>query len=231
MIRLCVICEGHTEAEFVTSCLEPHLRAFNVMAYPSLLKTRPGKQGGGAVTVQRVVQHLRHEYHHSDRITTLLDFYGFGQASERTRAQLEAEILNQATQAIEGFNPKYVLPYIQMYEFEGLLFSQVDEFRWVLDGWDADARQQLMAVRAAFATPEDINNNRLSAPSKRILRIFKKGEYSKTEHGPIIASEIGLAHIRQECPQFNSWLVRLEALGGVMASPLHNTPLAPVQQA
>lgn len=214
MIRLCVICEGHTEAEFIRTCLEPHLRAFNVVAYPSLLKTRPGKQGGGWVTVERVVQHLRHEYHHSNYITTILDFYGFGNAEGRTRIQLEEAILSQAAQAIKDFNPQAVLPYVQMYEFEGLLFSKVDEFQWVLDGWNADTRQELMAVRAAFNTPEDINNNRLSAPSKRILQIFQKGEYSKTEHGPIIANEIGLAHIRQECAQFNDWLVRLEALGG-----------------
>lgn len=213
MIRLCVICEGHTEAEFVISCLEPHLRTFHVVAYPSLLKTRPGKQGGGAVTVERVVQHLRHEYHHSDRITTLLDFYGFHHAAERTRGQLESDILNQAAQVIEGFNPSFVLPYIQMYEFEGLLFSNINVFEWVLDGWNTDTHKQLMAVRSASVTPEDINNNRSSSPSKRILQIFNKGEYSKIEHGPIIASEIGLAHIRQECPQFNRWLVQLEALG------------------
>ena len=184
-----------------------------MQAYPSLLKTRSGKQGGGVVTVERVVQHLRHEYHHSDRITTLLDFYGFGQSAQRTRAQLEAAILEQAQQVIDKFNPKVVLPYIQMFEFEGLLFSNVDEFQWVLDGWNADVHQQLKAIRAAFATPEDINNSRLTAPSKRILQTFKSGAYSKTEHGPIIASEIGLAHIRQECAQFNGWVGQLEAVG------------------
>jgi hypothetical protein len=213
MIRLCIICEGHTEAEFVKTCLEPHLRAFNVVAYPSLLKTRPGKQGGGWVTVERVVQHLRHEYHNSNHITTLLDFYGFGNAAGRTRAQLEDDILVQAAQKIAGFNPNVVLPYVQMYEFEGLLFSNVDEFKWVLDGWNTNTHRQLTAVRAAFATPEDINNNRLTAPSKRILQIFQKGEYSKTEHGPIIASEIGLVHIRRECAQFDAWVKRLEEFG------------------
>jgi hypothetical protein len=214
MTRPCIICEGHTEAEFVKTCLEPHLRDFNVVAYPSLLKTRPGKQGGGGVSVERVVRHLRHEYHSSDRITTLLDFYGFGNAAGRTRAQLEDDILHQAKAAITDFNSNVVLPYVQMYEFEGLLFSNVDEFKWVLDGWDAKTHQQLTAVRAAFATPEDINNNRLTAPSKRILQIFQKGEYSKTEHGPIIASEIGLARIRRECAQFDAWVKRLEEFGG-----------------
>ena len=89
----------------------------------------------------------------------------------------------------------------------------MDEFQWVLDGWNADVHQQLKAIRDAFATPEDINNSRLTAPSKRILQTFKSGEYSKTEHGPIIASEIGLVLIRQECSQFNGWVGQLEAMG------------------
>jgi hypothetical protein len=213
MIRLCVICEGQTEAEFVKTCMEPHLRAFNVTAYPSLLKTRPGKQGGGNVTVERVVQHLRHEYHNSDRLTTLLDFYGFQHAQGRTRAQLEADILTQVAQAIADFNPQRVLPYVQMHEFEALLFSNVEQFQYVQDGWNDDTRQQLLAVRAAFASPEDINNSRQTAPSKRILQIFQNGEYSKTIHGPMIAEEIGLAQIRQECTQFDGWISQLEALG------------------
>ena len=31
-------------------------------------------------------------------------------------------------------------------------------------------------------------------------------------HGPLIAVEIGLDSLRQACPHFNSWLLRLEQL-------------------
>ncbi len=212
MIRLCVICEGPTEAEFVRTCLEPHLRRFNVVTYPSLLKTRPGKQGGGNVTVERVAKHLQHEYRSSDRITTLLDLYGFSKSNERTKIQLESDILTEAGRLIKTFNPEVVIPYVQMYEFEGLLFSDIEQFQWVLDGWNDNAREKLLAIRQAFDTPEDINNSRVTAPSKRILKIFSNGQYSKVEHGSLIASEIGLAQIRAACPQFNHWLCSLEAL-------------------
>lgn len=212
MIRLCVICEGPTEAEFVRSCLEPHLRNFGVVAYPSLLKTRPGNKGGGRVTIERVARHLLHEYRNSDRITTLLDLYGFGDSRGRTKIQLESDILTEAGRHISTFDPRVIIPYVQQYEFEGLLFSDVEQFRWVLDGWNEKVREKLQAVRRMFATPEEINSNPESAPSKRILEIFNNGQYSKVEHGPIIASEIGLAHIRAQCPHFNQWLSRLEAL-------------------
>jgi len=72
--RLCVICEGHTEAQFVKDCLEPHLRQHNLVTVPSILKSKPGRPGGGAVTVERLARHVSHEYHHFDHVTTLVDY-------------------------------------------------------------------------------------------------------------------------------------------------------------
>jgi len=82
----------------------------------------------------------------------------------------------------------------------------------VLDGWNDDVKQKLQNIRAEFATPEEINNSKETVPSKRILAAFAPGTYSKTEHGPIIAEEIGLTTIRQECPEFNNWLQAIENL-------------------
>lgn len=47
MTRLCVVCEGQTESEFVNSCLWPYLSRQGIEVYPSTLKTRPGRQGEG----------------------------------------------------------------------------------------------------------------------------------------------------------------------------------------
>jgi len=97
-----------------------------------------------------------------------------------------------------------------MHEFEALLFSDIEQFQFVLDGWNTKTRLALLSIKADFQTPEDINNSRLTAPSKRIERVFSNGEYSKREHGPIIASEIGLSKIRAACPQFSAWIEVLE---------------------
>jgi hypothetical protein len=169
--------------------------------------------GGGSVSVERIAQHIKYEYHSSDRITTLVDYYGFTNINGRNKSQLESAITELAAERISDFDPHFVIPYVQMYEFEGLLFSNVEEFQYVTDGWCSDVKNKLLEARNLFPTPEDINNNRETAPSKRILKIFANGEYSKTEHGPIIASAIGLAKIREECPLFNEWVTRLENLG------------------
>jgi hypothetical protein len=59
--------------------------------------------------------------------------------------------------------------------------------------------------------PEDINDHPKTAPSKRIVAAMRG--YQKTFHGPLIACEIGLSAIRQNCPHFDAWLQKLERLG------------------
>lgn len=213
MIRVCIVCEGQTEVEFVKSCLAPYLLIHQVLAFPSLLQSPSGNHRGGRVTVGRLVKFMSHQYHQTDRITTLVDFYGFQDRDGRSRAQLEADIRTGVAASTTGYDARFVLPYVQMYEFEGLLFADPDAFEWVEDGWNGKSRAALHQVRQAFASPEDINDSPQTAPSKRILSIFEEGSYSKTEHGPLIAEAIGIDAIRGQCPQFDAWLTQLQAWG------------------
>lgn len=213
MIRVCVVCEGQTEVQFVISCLAPYLLQNNISAFPVLLQSRAGNQRGGRVTVERLVNLISKEYHRADRITTLVDYYGFQNRQGRTCQQVAQAIHESLTQQIKGYNEQYVLPYLQMHEFEGLLFSEPDAFEWVTDGWNENTRKQLYAIASEFSNPEDINDSPETAPSKRILNVFPKGTYSKVEHGPLIAETIGMDVIRKKCPLFNSWLNTLESWG------------------
>lgn len=213
MIRVCIVCEGATEVEFVKSCLVPHLLDHGVNAYPSIVQAPSGRHRGGRVTVDRLARFISHEYHAADRLTTLVDYYGFQDAEDRTRDELERDILDCVERYTVGIDSRFVCPYVQMHEFEALLFSDVEQFQYVLDGWNEEVRQKLIKIRAQFPTPEDINNSRQTAPSKRILASFPDGSYSKTEHGPVIADAIGLTKIRQQCPQFDAWITMLERWG------------------
>lgn len=211
MTRLCVICEGQTESEFVVDCLWPYLFSQGIEVYPSTLKARPGKKGGGNVTIKRIARHIRYEYPNTDYITTLVDYYGFKQRGNRTVGELESAILAAVLEENPRAEDRRVLPYVQRHEFEALLFSDITEFRWVLDDWNPTTEQQLMAIVKTFPNPEDINDSPITAPSKRLENLFGN-TFSKREHGPIIAAEIGLAKIRQRCPGFDRWLSRLVAL-------------------
>lgn len=213
MRRVCIICEGPTEAQFISACLTPHLLNYGVNAYPSILQAPSGRHKGGRVTIERLVRHIAHEYHACDRVSTLVDFYGFKDRGDRGRQELEQAILAGVQARTAKFDTRYVLPYVQMYEFEGLLFSDVEKFTWVLDGWSDAVRDQLQAVRQAHPNPEEINDSPETAPSKRILAIFPQGSYSKVEHGSLVAEAIGLDVMRHQCPAFRQWLTALEAWG------------------
>ena len=209
--RLLVVCEGQTEANFVKNCLAPALVQRGVLVHPTLLKTRPGKQGGGNVSIERLAINLANEYSNHDFLTTLVDLYGFSDRDGRDRQQLEESIFRAARQRRPEIRPDRVFPYVQQYEFEALLFSDIRRFEWVLDGWTHAAEQRLQRIADAYPDPEQINDDPTTAPSKRLASVFG-GTYRKTEHGPLIAEDIGLDAIRQHCPRFNAWVTRLENL-------------------
>lgn len=210
MKRVCIVCEGQTEVNFVQQVLTPYFIEQGIVATPRIIQAPSGRHRGGRVTIERLVDFMAHEYYGFDVVTSLVDFYGFKGAEGLNKQDIEQQI--QEGLRSKGLSTRRTLPYVQRYEFEALLFSNIERFEYVLDGWNDDVKQQLQNIRTAFATPEEINNSKETAPSKRILAAFAPGTYSKTEHGPIIAEEIGLETIRQECPEFNNWVQAMESL-------------------
>lgn len=211
MKRLCIICEGITEQNFVKTTLEPHLRNFGLCVAPPLIRTRPGKPGGGDVTVARVVEHIYCEYPNFNFITTFLDFYAFHDKEKLNKNGIEQKILTATLLRRPQADPKRVIPYLQMHEFEALLFSDIEKFYLVLDGWNKSTREELKKIVGKFGSPEEINNHPSTSPSNILRKIFSDN-FSKTEHGPLIAQEIGLNTIRKACPSFDDWVRRLESL-------------------
>ena len=71
-------------------------------------------------------------------------------------------------QRLKGRRLVPVVPNVQQYEFEGLLFSNPDAVANVMR---ASKRQleDLRKVRSHFTTPEEINDSPISAPSKRVI--------------------------------------------------------------
>lgn len=203
MIRLAISVEGPTEEEFVNNVLANHLRKSGVEPQPILLN--------GNVTVEQLASDMAKLIWSFDRVTSLVDFYGFRDKNDASRGHLEQNIHNAVDIKINrSWNQSYVIPYVQQYEFEGLLFSDVDAFTKLI-GVSHTSIQTLRDIRSQFPTPEDINDKNDTAPSKRIRKLIPR--YNKKVDGPLLAMEMGLAAIRAECPRFNDWLTSLESLG------------------
>jgi len=220
MIRVHVICEGQTEETFISQVQAEAFAAQNIHLVPALIG-KPGHKGG-RVGFERVLTDVRNRLLDEKKAwcTTFFDFYGL---SERFPGKKEAASLpyvNQKAECLEnamtcelqrkiGNNPmRRFIPYVQMYEFEGLLFSAPSQLASGIG--KPDLSPDFQRIRDRFDTPEAINNSKDTAPSKRILKLFK--EYEKNLYGPVAALEIGLSAIRLECPRFDAWLRKIEAL-------------------
>ncbi len=118
--------------------------------------------------------------------------------------EMSAAIENEVgPQAIRRF-----IPYIQMHEFESLLFSEAYAFASAI-GCPSLANV-FHSIRSSFRSPEEINDSPDSAPSKRIEEMFP--EFQKPIHGTFGAIEIGIEKIRSQCQLFSEWLAKIEKL-------------------
>ena len=215
MIRLYVLVEGQTEEAFINELVVPHYAALGIYFTPVVVQTSPGYRGGlasfGKVKpqIQKLCKCDANAY-----VTTMFDLYGLphdfpGKSNPiyrslgngRDKAQLlESELMRE----IELPN---FIPNLTLHEFETLLFVNLAAFTpWT----DSDhCLAELHKVRGTTA-PEDINDGPSTAPSKRIKAAMPR--YQKTFHGPLIAIDIGLDAMRRECPHFDAWLAKIEAL-------------------
>jgi hypothetical protein len=183
---------------------------------------KPGHKGGN-VTTARMAHDVRIRLIKDTQsaCTTFFDYYGLAsdfvgkqesyrvtdsaQKADIVEKALAAHVLSQTDDtAIRRF-----IPYVQMYEFEGLLFSEPQK---LAKGFNAqDITDELVEIRSNFRTPEEINNSPETAPSKRLLKVVPG--YDKPFHGSLAAIEIGLLSMRKECKRFDAWVAALEKLG------------------
>jgi hypothetical protein len=220
MTRLHVICEGPTEETFVYEVLSEWFVPKGIYLYPSLIG-KPGHKGGN-LKFQRLLIDLRGRLlgDKTAYCTTFFDFYGLssdfpGKEGARNKpnivekSQCVIQSLTERLKSKLGGEPlRRFIPYVQMHEFEGLLFSEPEILAQGINRIDLAAR--FRAIRNLFNSPEEIDDSPVTAPSKRILDLFPA--YDKPVYGSLAALEIGLAAIRRECALFNGWLERIEAL-------------------
>ena len=208
MIRLAIVVEGRTEEEFVKQVLSVHLGDHSVSTVPIVVGPRGHK--GGRVTVNRIAAHVQKLVQNFDAITTLVDFYGFQDRPTDDIDELQSQI-DAACQPVASrpLRADRMFAYVQRHEFEALLFSDVNAFRAAPITSEA-VISRLESVRQAYPSPEDIDDGRDTAPSKRIDAALPG--YRKPTHGIAVAADVGIDAMKRECPRFAAWLTRLESL-------------------
>lgn len=203
MKRALILVEGQTEERFVKGVLAPAFDAHKLFFQPTILVIKRVKDGpnfkGGVTSYAKFRNDIRRLLQDSGAavVTTLLDYYGlpadFPGMNTRPNAPPMTRV-NHIEQSIreELGAPANFIPFLALHEFEAWLFASLDELpRTVMQ---PGGREAFAAIRQSVATPEDIDEGLMTAPSKRIQAIFPS--YRKTLHGPLAVQRIGLDQIR-----------------------------------
>lgn len=214
MKRLIIICEGPTEQEFCMEVLGGELAKRDVYVEAPLIKHSHGGIVPWATIKRQILKHLQEK---DAYVSMLVDYYGIKEQfgfpgwDESLRIIDKTERLHFLLEKMEEDLPETLryrfIPYIQMHEFEGLLFSDVHAF---LNSFEENEIkiEDLQAAADAFESPEMINNSPETAPSKRLIDAIP--DYDKIVFGNCVAMDIGLEKIREKCPLFNEWVEKLE---------------------
>jgi len=109
-----------------------------------------------------------------------------------------------------SFNERF-FPYIQPYEFEGLLFSAIEKLTELEADWKKTTAD-LQAIRDNAQTPEHINDGFETKPSARLKQHLRNPKYDKVLHGIIAIENIGIDKLLNECQHFAKWYQQLNDL-------------------
>lgn len=215
MKRIIIICEGETEQEFCKKILSNYFSPQGIFLSAPKIKASHGGIVHWNNIKQQISNHLRTET--DAYVTTFIDYYGIEDRHEFPSWQQLKDILDkyQRIQLIEQSMKADIdstisnrfLPYIQLHEFEGLLFNNLDTFKFTIPPSELNI-EELQSVLNTYNNPELINSGKDTSPSHRLSKIIKG--YNKVVYGNILAENIGLTRIRSKCPHFNAWINQIE---------------------
>jgi hypothetical protein len=226
MIRVVVVCEGPSEETFIRDVIAPLLAHQQVFLTARLIPTSKGHKGG-ALSYPRVKRFITNclKEEAETVITTFFDLYALdNEFPSFTEVQKMSDVYQKITQLEQAFKQDIAQennlfaqrfsPYIQPYEFEGLLFADISKLIEQESNWQYSTKT-LQTVRESFATPEHINDSFETKPSARLKTHLNTPSYRKLRHGIFAVQSIGIDKLCAECKHFAEWYTSLSQLGNV----------------
>lgn len=133
MKRVYIICEGQSEETFVKHILSQHFENLQIYLTPIIIPTSR-KQKGGGLNYDRVKFFITNKFKQDKEafVSTFFDYYALPNDFPKYDEQVQCNDIYQKIDILEqGFcddiNHQRFFPHIQPYEFESLLFSDIDK--------------------------------------------------------------------------------------------------------
>ena len=169
--KLIILVEGDSELRFIKTQVIPFLYARSTGFWSidacKIISNRQLNKKGGNISYE----YLNNDIHKFVKngynvITTFLDFFRL--PSNFPGYTTDGSMIDQIESAMvvdfKSWNSSLseLIPYIQKYEFEALLFSSMDGFEYLLD--DDKRLSHIRSIINSFATTEEINGVPITAP-------------------------------------------------------------------
>lgn len=219
-----VLCEGQTEQGFVEEVLKPYLIENGVTAVKTVLVTTNKKKNarGGAVSYAHAEYDLNvmlssnidNEYERHI-FTTMFDLYAL---PDSFPGYQDAHAIVERYERVAAFELAWsdavgsqrFIPYIQLHEFESLVFCGLDYLKLMYKECDKNI-DKLKSVLEEVGNPELVNDKPDSAPSKRIIKAIEgdkktRYNYDKPKSGKYVTKMVGIEQLRAQCRHFNEWI-------------------------
>lgn len=216
MKHLIVIGEGQTEQEFCKDVLSPYFLPREIQIHNPTIK----KTGGGIVKWEVLKKQIENHLFQQPNaiVTTFIDYYAlpnnypnWDEAHRNPDRNIRMNVLEAGmSEDIDESLRHRFIPYIQLHEFEGLLFNDIRIFDENFRREEFTNYDELEQTIRLNENSEMINDGQTTAPSKRLLRLIDG--YSKVVYGSCIAESIGMDRLRQKNPRFNHWISCLESI-------------------
>ena len=221
-IRLNITTEGPAELRFVKDVLFKHLQPYSIFCdHRSILTSKEYHKRGGITNYAKVKKDIQQwissEKSSDRRFSTMFDYYalpndfpGYSDAQKLANPYDKVKCIEKAF--AEDMNDYRFIPYIQLHEFEALLFSNLDIllYDYVNKKKEIEMLKTELSQAPYNNNPELINDKKATSPSHRILSLIP--EYQKVNSGSLIADFISIEVLRAKCNHFNDWLEKLEKL-------------------
>lgn len=219
-----ILCEGQTEERFVKEVLSPYLQQFNIYPKPIILLTSKKKNARGGMlnyaqakrdlTILQKQNKDNNSEHHM--FTTMFDFYalpddfpGFKESSHYSDIRKRISFIEMEFAKDMGLDA--FIPYIQLHEFEALLFVDINRLKTEYP-LSSDRIRKLKEETDIYGDPELINDSPATAPSKRIIKALEQNyNYNKVRSGAAVTSAIGIEALLKFCQHFKEWIERVKS--------------------
>ena len=218
MKRLVFIVEGETEEAFVNIILRPY---FQKCGFYNSVQCFKIKHTQGGMHKYSYVRNdvLNTIYEHDVIVTTMFDLYalphsfpGFEEAQSIKEHLKRVEFLEMKMKEDLELNQNRqfnnYIPYIQLHEFEALVFSSATGFEALFEDSEMNYKG-ICEIIEEFSNPEEINDSPETAPSKRMQKLIRG--YNKVAYGISLIEYTGIDIILRKCPHFREWIEKLKA--------------------